>query len=237
MNAHYTPAIVQPVGERRAAWWVFAERIRRLGHEPPGQLSADDLAPRADDAVLSTLLPYARCTYDELASKRYVESAHEVQARWVDAHIERPSGWLLVPAALLEQLHELTTRHLASRARPLTLRLTPRRQRRHLNAQLLFLGSPFDVLLNPDDAATANIRDGDHVVVCSGAREIIGIARVDAGVRAGVVSVPHGHAKANVNLLTSIRQVNPLTGMARYSQEVAAVAAENSLIVADGPAQ
>jgi len=29
--------------------------------------------------------------------------------------------------------------------------------------------------------------------------------------------VPHGHEHANVNLLTSIRQVDPLTGMALYS--------------------
>jgi hypothetical protein len=35
--------------------------------------------------------------------------------------------------------------------------------------------------------------------------------------RRGVVSVPHGHEHANVNQLTSIREVDPLTGMARYS--------------------
>ncbi len=35
--------------------------------------------------------------------------------------------------------------------------------------------------------------------------------------RRGAVSVPHGHSGANVNLLTSHQQADPLTGMARYS--------------------
>ena len=36
----HTPAVVRPVGERRSAWWVFAEIGRRLGH---------DLAPTRRD--------------------------------------------------------------------------------------------------------------------------------------------------------------------------------------------
>ncbi len=43
-----------------------------------------------------------------------------------------------------------------------------------------------------------------------------GIAKVDAGMRRGAVSIPHGHADANVNNLTSVSQVDALTGMALY---------------------
>jgi hypothetical protein len=46
---------------------------------------------------------------------------------------------------------------------------------------------------------------------------VTGVAKLDARIRPGVVSVPHGHEDANVNLLTDIRQVDPVTGMARYS--------------------
>ncbi len=73
------------------------------------------------------------------------------------------------------------------------------------------------MLLHPTDAANAGVQDGQPVTVSTARGEVVGTARVDARVRRGVVSVPHGHEHANVNLLTSIGAVDPLTGMARYS--------------------
>lgn len=49
-------------------------------------------------------------------------------------------------------------------------------------------------------------------VTCRG--EVVGTARIDASIRAGGVSVPHGHEHANVNLLTNGHECDPLTGMA-----------------------
>jgi formylmethanofuran dehydrogenase subunit D len=47
--------------------------------------------------------------------------------------------------------------------------------------------------------------------------EIFLTANVDAGIRRGVASIPHGHEVANVNLLTSIDEVDRMTGMVRYT--------------------
>ena len=47
--------------------------------------------------------------------------------------------------------------------------------------------------------------------------ELTGIAKVDASIRRGAVSVPHGHAEANVNLLTNKDDIDLVTGMVRYS--------------------
>jgi formylmethanofuran dehydrogenase subunit D len=47
--------------------------------------------------------------------------------------------------------------------------------------------------------------------------EIFLTANVDAGIRRGVASIPHGHEVANVNLLTSIEKVDRMTGMVRYT--------------------
>ena len=47
--------------------------------------------------------------------------------------------------------------------------------------------------------------------------ELTGVAKMDATVRRSAVSVPHGHAGANVNLLTSKDDVDVVTGMTRYS--------------------
>jgi anaerobic selenocysteine-containing dehydrogenase len=217
VNAQYTPAVVAPVGERRATWWILTELMRRLGHEPPGLPPADVPGHDADNMMLAPVAAHARCTFTDLAEKRYVEAPYEFPARWVDAHIERFGGWRLAPASLVEQLTEVSQAQERDRGGPQTLSLTPRRQRRHLNAQFLFLGSPADVLLHPTDAAAAGIVDGQQMIVRSSRGEIVGTAHVVATIRPGVVSVPHGHENANVNLLTSTREVDPVTGMTRYS--------------------
>lgn len=213
VSAQYTPAVVQAVGERRATWWILSELIRRLGHEPPAIPATDDV----DNAMLAAGTEHARCSFTDLVASRYAEVEHELPARWVDAHIERLGGWRLAPPSLVEQLASVADTQARDRRDSRTLSLIPRRQRRHLNAQFLFLGSPADILLHPADAAAAGIADGESVVVRSERGEIVGTAHVDTNIRPGVISVPHGHEHANVNLLTSIRDVDPLTGMARYS--------------------
>jgi len=217
VNAQYTPTVVNPVGERRSTWWVLAELMRRLGHEPPGPVPADDRAAGADDAMLAVSMERARCKFTDLVEKRYSEAGHELPARWVEAHIERLGGWRLAPASLVDQLVSVSKAQSGDRTGPQPLSLIPRRQRRHLNAQFLFLGSPSDVLLHPTDAASAGVVDGQRVVVRSARGEIVGTAHVDASIRPGVVSVPHGHEHANVNYLTNTQDVDTLTGMARYS--------------------
>jgi anaerobic selenocysteine-containing dehydrogenase len=213
VNAQYTPAVVKAVGDRRATWWILSELIRRLGHEPPPIPTTDDV----DNAMLAPVTDRARCKFTDLVASRYAESEHELPARWVDAHIERLGGWRLAPLSLVDQLASITDTQARDRVESRTLSLIPRRQRRHLNAQFLFLGSPADVLLHPTDAAAAGVADGEPIIVRSERGEIVGTAHVDTNIRPGVISVPHGHEHVNVNLLTSSRDVDPLTGMAHYS--------------------
>ena len=86
-----------------------------------------------------------------------------------------------------------------------------------LNSQLEFLGEAPEVVVHPDDAAAAGLSDNAPLIVRSEHGELTGIAKVDASVRRGAVSVPHGHAGANVNLLTSKDDIDLVTGMTRYS--------------------
>jgi anaerobic selenocysteine-containing dehydrogenase len=217
VNAQFTPAAVPPVGDRRATWWILAELIRRMGYEPPGEPPADDRAPGADESMLAGLVQYARTGFAELVQSRYAETGHELPARWVDEHVERLGGWRLAPPVLVEQLAAVSRAQLATNASPAGLSLIPRRQRRHVNAQFLFLGDKPEILLHPADAASAGVEDGRPVIVRSARGEVTGVAKLDGRIRTGVVSVPHGHEDANVNLLTDIRLVDPVTGMARYS--------------------
>lgn len=118
--------------------------------------------------------------------------------------------WRLAPRLLVDQLAALQP--------PAPLVLVPRRQRDQLNSQLEHLGEPCEVLIHPDDAAAAGVLDAQKVTVRSADGEVTGVAKVDPSIRRGAVSVPHGHAGAtNVNKLTSKDELDPLTGMTRYS--------------------
>jgi len=119
---------------------------------------------------------------------------------------------------LVEQHQTLATQiegssHTASEDQ---LLLVPRRQQRHLNAQLLFLGDRPEILLHPDDAMQRGISDGEDITISNPRGTLTGIAKVTDRIRVGVVSVPHGFEEANVNRLTDQFEVDPITGMARY---------------------
>jgi anaerobic selenocysteine-containing dehydrogenase len=205
----YSPAVVAPAGMRRSAWWVLAGLGRRLGFEMPP--APDNDGPEDDDAMLAAQATYARAAFADLTASRYAEAGYDLPAPWVDEFITQAGGWRLAPAQLTAQLAAL------SPGEPGSLRLIPRRQKRHVNSQLTYLGDQPEVLLHPDDAAAAGLTDGAAVIVRSQAGELTATARVDPGMRRGAVSVPHGHSDANVNRLTSHLEADPLTGMARYS--------------------
>jgi anaerobic selenocysteine-containing dehydrogenase len=205
ISAQHTPAVVDPVGDRRSTWWVLAELGRRLGHD----LAATSGDDATDDARLARITKRARCSFDQLVTDGWAETGREIPAPWVDAHVEGMGGWRLAPSLLVDQLAVLDLDD--------TLVLVPRRQVRLLNSQFEYLGEPAEVMLHPADAAAAHIVDRQAVVVRSAHGELTGVARVDPAIRAGAVSVPHGHENANVNRLTSKDALDPVTGMAVYS--------------------
>ncbi len=217
LSVQYTPSLVPPLGERRSAWWVISQIMRRAGLPVPDYVPEDDQQPGADEFMLSTLMQYARCSFDELKEQRYVERPLEFPAAWVDRHFERIGGWKLVPDELLQQWRAMRADDEASLGQPRPLCYSPRRQRRKFNALLDFLGETADILLHPDTAAEHGIRDGQQVRVHNKSGEIILTATLDAGMRKGVASIPHGHLHANVNNLTSTDDIDPLGGMALYS--------------------
>ncbi|HEY0225818.1 MAG TPA: molybdopterin dinucleotide binding domain-containing protein, partial [Mycobacterium sp.] len=206
VSVQHTPAVVEPVGERRSMWWVFAELGQRLGYEM-GALG--DPASSTDEDVLAVLLAGARVKYDEVVTKGWAEVPQELPAPWVEAHIERMGGWRLAPPLLVDQLAALEP--------PAPLVFVPRRQRKKLNGQLDFLGEPPEILIHPDDGAAAGIVNGHKVTVRSVSGELTGIAKVDGSIRRGAVSIPHGHHVANVNRLTNKDDIDVVTGMVRYS--------------------
>ena len=163
----HTPAVVDPVGDRRSTWWVLAELGRRLGFE----LAETTGEQATDDARLAKLTARSRCTFDDLVAHGWVETTYDLPAQWVEDHLDRFGGWRLAPPLLVGQVATLEP--------PAPLVLVPRRQVRHLNSQLDFLGEAVEVIVHPDDAVAAGVTDGQQVVVRSAQGELIGVAKVD----------------------------------------------------------
>ncbi|MDB5724167.1 MAG: molybdopterin oxidoreductase [Novosphingobium sp.] len=217
LSMMYAESVVEPMGERRSAWWVISQIMRRAGMAVPDHIPEDDRQEGADNAMLATLLAGARCSFDEVAASGVVTLPLEFPGKWVDDHIVRMGGWKLAPAKLIASWLEVRKQDEAALGQPRPLCFISRRQRRKLNASLSFLGSPADILLNPSDAAANGILDGDKVRVSTTRGEIFLTANVSTTMRPGVASIPHGHEIANVNLLTSVDEVDKLTGMVRYT--------------------
>ena len=213
----YTPALLEPQGERRSAWWVISQIMRRAGLPVPDYVPESDQQRGADDAMLAALMQGARVGFEEVAAAGAVVLPMEFPAQWVDDHVERMGGWKLAPPALVAFWQELLAEDQAALDLPRPLCFISRRQRRKLNAALSFLGSPADIILHPGDAEAHGIANGDKVRVRTSRGEIHLTANVSDTIRPGVASIPHGHEVANVNLLTSVENVDRLTGMVLYT--------------------
>ena len=217
VSLQYSPPLVQPLGERRSAWWIISQFMRRAGLRVPAHVPESDLDPEADLFMLKRLMRNARCTFEELVEKRYVEFPLEFPADWVERHFQRLGGWRLAVPEIIGQWEQMRAQDEANLGKPRSLVYSSRRQRGKLNGQLDFLGAVADVILHPETAAERGIEDGQKVRVYNKAGEIFLTAVLDPTMRRGVASIPHGHKDANVNFLTCADDYDPLGGMALYS--------------------
>lgn len=216
VNLQYAPALVKPMGERRSAWWVISQFMRRADLPVPNHVPQEH-SDENDELMQASLLATARCSWEELKEKRVVEFPMDLPAAWVDRLFERNGGWELVPDELEQQWLQFRAADEAGLGKPKPLVFTSRRQRRKFNGQIGFLGEIADCLIHPDTAAAHGIEDGQKVRVSNKSGEIFVTAKFDPTMRAGVCSIPHGHRDANVNNLTCTHDMDPLGGMAHYS--------------------
>lgn len=216
VSLQYAPRLVKPTGERRSAWWVIAEIMRRAGLPVADHVPHID-SDENDDFMQGTHLAMARCTWEELKEKRVVEYPRELPAPWVDRHFERAGGWQLMPAEIVAQWNHFLAQDEANAGKPKPLVYSSRRQRRKFNAQMSFLGEIADCLINPETAAEHGIEDGQKMRVSNKSGEIVVTAKLDPTIVRGVCSIPHGHQDANINNLTCTDDMDWLGGMAYFS--------------------
>jgi anaerobic selenocysteine-containing dehydrogenase len=212
--AQYTPAVVKPAKQRRELWLILAKLLEQLGHQavPDGRL-ADDCT--AED-LIAIALQSSPAVLSVLMNAPTAVVANEAVYGWARRNVQKRGGWRLAPTELIALLQQMPD--------PTGLALIPRRQLRHFNSQLVGTAAlpsgqdEPDVLVNPADASEAHVAEGDRVDVSSSFGSVTAVVRLDPDIRRGAVSLPHGFADFNVNLLTnSAEGVDALTGMPTFT--------------------
>jgi anaerobic selenocysteine-containing dehydrogenase len=199
----YGRAIVTPAGDQRPLWWVLGHLARRLGLD---LVDGGDLDTLTEDDLLAPVVNRSRGAWDEVTSAPTAVVAEQESFGWVHEHVLPDGRWQLAPAELVVQLATLPA--------PAPLVFIPGRAPREMNSQAE-PGAPTPAIsLSPDDAASAGVRSGQPVEIRSDHGRLIGIARVDDNLRAGVVTSPHGWIDLNAcELLSGHDDVDELTGM------------------------
>jgi anaerobic selenocysteine-containing dehydrogenase len=204
-------AVIPPVGEARPNHEVFADLCRRLGLARPGD---PETADEISAAVLGSSRRGAqlRASLDE---KRiaFLESGI-APVQFVDAFPNTPDRKIhLVPEALDREaplgLYGFQPEPDVSRY-PLAL-ISPSSDRTISSTLGELHRAPVPVAMHPDDAAPRGIHDGDRVRVFNALGSVRCFARLDSGVRTGVVYLPKGIWSHNTESGTTANALSPDT--------------------------
>ncbi len=218
----YTSAMVPRIERHQPAWKVLAELAQKLGLDAIGR------GANPDDVTTDDLLARVAKGADFAAMQSADGPIVETPAvhNWLDGRL--PNGtWDLAPAPLVAQFRARTDLSVQVVGVPVVgvevpLTLIPRRQLRRENAREFRPGETAQLLINPIDAATLHINDGDQVTVSGSPAThdpstLTVHARVTDRIVPGAVSIPHGYATTNVNNLIDAQIIDPLSGMPHLS--------------------
>ncbi|MFI6313917.1 molybdopterin-dependent oxidoreductase [Nocardia fusca] len=194
----YTPAVVEPAGERRDDWWILSRIQQELG--VPTLLDDPDPDPFAPiDAVLRD----AGTSLDRLAA---LPCATEVLPEADPAHVfdiavQHDDGLIDCCPELFRRAYDTAETHFAELAAesPGQLKLITRRTHYMINSWLhnlpvfdreIHRGNP--LWMHPADARYRGLVEGDPVVVRNRYGAVEAELQYDESLRTGVVAMTHG---------------------------------------------
>jgi anaerobic selenocysteine-containing dehydrogenase len=237
--------VIQPLGEARNDFLIYAELAQRLGY--------GHLYPQSEEALLEFVLQGTGVDLETLRANpegisqpvpamTYRKWQHGLLRRDGQPGFETPSGKFEITSSLLashgyeglpvysEPLEgPITTPELAQ-SYPLVFnsgaRVRFNFRSQHHNIPGLLKKQPYPlVMLHPEDASDRGIADGDDVYVVSSRGRVPFKARVTDGILPGVVEANAGGGsptadpawrRANVNELTDMDNRDPISGFPVY---------------------
>ena len=210
----YSEPVVEPAPDTRDEWEILDGLSRRLAGLPRWPRVTPE---RVLDLALR-LGPY-RLSVDELRRNPHGIDLGPLRPSRRQ-RVARPGGRVdLAPAALMEQMARVERTVDSARAAD-GLVLIGRRQLRSNNSWMQNCHSLVKgpdqtrLLMHPGDAARLGLVDGQEVRVTSRVGEVTSRLEATDAMMPGVVSLPHGWSKVNVNALTDDLRVEPVLGTA-----------------------
>ena len=247
-----TEPVVEPAGEARQEWEIIEDISERIGIVPSSVLAARwlgkagvKLSPRRLMDLLLRIGPEGDLfglRRDGLSMKKLAEHPHgivladELEPGVLGGKIRHDDGRVhLCPPEIAAEVGRIERDRQGDEGFPLRM-IGLRELRSHNswmhNSQKLMAGDRVHrARINPGDAESAGIADGDRVRIASAHGEIETEALITDEVSPGTVAVPHGWGHragwetanaaggANVNLLTSSEpdDLERLAGMAHMN--------------------
>jgi anaerobic selenocysteine-containing dehydrogenase len=207
---------VEPPPECKEDWWVWAELGRKMGY--------NDYFPwRDSDELLSYMLKPTGITLEQLEQNPAgIIYGGERQRKYEEEGFPTPSGRVELFSPTLaaygyDPLPTYTPSVKPPAEYPLNL-ITGNRtvvythsQYRDINRLKKLVPEPL-AEINPQSAKELGIADGEMVIVETPDNSVSLKARVTPDILPGVVSLQHGWAEANVNLLTTYQPYDPISG-------------------------
>lgn len=227
-HAQWTPAVVEPLAQRRTEWQIFSDLALASGVRPWGTTAAHSLPrlnrllrrlPRSPeitaDHLLAGLLRWGRrTTLGELKRRPEGVLLPATQpGSFLGKRVATPDRLVdLAPADLVADLSRLMASEIEL-SRPDVLRLVGRRDRRSHNSWMhnndhIRQPDGNTALMHPEDAAARGIGDGTAVTISSASGSVEVTVALTDDVARGVVVVPHGWGHAT----TGPRRARALAG-------------------------
>ncbi len=207
IGAQFTPAVVPARGEARSYWWILTELGKRMGLDFNPGVDPDTMS---DADVVTRVAQGGRAPIDTSGEANYT-LAQERMFGWVLDHADKMGGFRLAPQPLIDQLADLEP--------PSDLMLISRRLLKQHNSRKVPDKKEIPAIyVSVEDAEERGLEEGETATLRGRHGEITGQVKIDPSLSRGVVNVPHGwEGHYNVNNLTSLNQLDPITGMAAAS--------------------
>jgi len=215
--AQFTPAVVEPLEERKPVWWMFNSLAERMGSEfVPGHQPPDE---QSDITLLSPLIARSRDGI-ALTTTPTLSVASGPVFGWITQSVLPEGGWRLSASPLVQQFTRQLEELRSSRGSHIVL--IPRRRLRMMNSQFSNLESVDSdqpvgsVQASPTLVETLGFPT--HVTLSTPSGSLRAPLVSDSTLRDGCVTLSHGWGDANVGNLTSLDQnIDPLSGMVLQS--------------------
>jgi anaerobic selenocysteine-containing dehydrogenase len=207
---------IEPPPECKEDWWVWAELGRKMDY-------ADYFPWRNSDELLSYLLKPTGLTLKQLEENPAgIIYGDERQRKYEEEDLATPSGKVELFSPTLaaygyDPLPTYTPPENPPEEYPLNLITGARTvvythsQYRDINRLKKLVPEPL-AEINPETAKEIGIADGETIIVESPEGSVTIKAKVTPDILTSVVSLQHGWAEANVNLLTTYQPYDPISG-------------------------